>query len=196
MYHVVFIHSSVKGHLSCFHVLPVVNSAAMNVVHTLFVLCFLSDVGTVRGPAGDRGHIHRGSWWWCPEGALYKNGKDLKETNKDSRTRENASYRKACKKVATSVLVHGIFQERILECVVVPSSRGSSQPRDQAQASHIAGGLFTVWATREACVLGTGKYYVPGTAVEVLRSCDRPAVQYYSTIIRGELNNRDEPQNN
>ena len=26
--------------------------------------------------------------------------------------------------------VHGILQERILEWVVVPSSRGSSQPRD------------------------------------------------------------------
>ena len=26
----------------------------------------------------------------------------------------------------------------------------SSQPRDQTQVSHIAGGLFTVWATREA----------------------------------------------
>ena len=100
----VFIHSSVKGHLSYFHVLPIVNSAAMNIVYTLFVLCFLSDVGAVRGPAGDRGHIHRGSWWWCPEGALYKNGKDLKETNKDSETRENASCRKACKKVATVCL--------------------------------------------------------------------------------------------
>ena len=30
------------------------------------------------------------------------------------------------------------------------SSRGSSQPRDQTQVSLIAGGLFTVWATREA----------------------------------------------
>ena len=29
-------------------------------------------------------------------------------------------------------------------------SRGSSQPRDQTQVSHIAGGFFTSWATREA----------------------------------------------
>ena len=28
--------------------------------------------------------------------------------------------------------------------------QGSSQPRDQIQISHIAGGLFTIWATREA----------------------------------------------
>ena len=44
----------------------------------------------------------------------------------------------------------GILQARILEWVAMPSSRGSSQPRDQTQVSHIAGGFFTVWATREA----------------------------------------------
>ena len=46
--------------------------------------------------------------------------------------------------------VHGIFQARILEWVTVPFSRGSSQPRDQTQVSHIAGRFFTMWATREA----------------------------------------------
>ena len=45
--------------------------------------------------------------------------------------------------------VHGIFQARILEWVAFPFSRGSSQPRDQTQVSHIAGGFFTSWATRE-----------------------------------------------
>ena len=45
--------------------------------------------------------------------------------------------------------VHGGLQARILEWVVMHSSRGSSQTRDQTQDSHIAGGFFTVWATRE-----------------------------------------------
>ena len=46
--------------------------------------------------------------------------------------------------------VHGVFQARILEWVAIPFSRGSSQSRDRTQVSHIAGGFFTSWATREA----------------------------------------------
>ena len=45
-------------------------------------------------------------------------------------------------------LVYGILQTRILEWVVAfPFSRGSSQPRDRTQVSHMAGGCFTSWAT-------------------------------------------------
>ena len=46
--------------------------------------------------------------------------------------------------------VHVILQARILEWVAISFSRGSSQPRDQTQVTHIAGRLFTDWATREA----------------------------------------------
>ena len=46
--------------------------------------------------------------------------------------------------------IHGILQARILELVAIFFSRGSSQLRDQTQISHIAGGLFTIWAIREA----------------------------------------------
>ena len=44
---------------------------------------------------------------------------------------------------------HGILQARILGWVVIPSCRGSSQPRDWTPVSCTAGRLFTVWATRE-----------------------------------------------
>ena len=38
--------------------------------------------------------------------------------------------------------VHGIFQERILECVAISFSRVSFQSRDQTQVSSIAGRFF------------------------------------------------------
>ena len=46
--------------------------------------------------------------------------------------------------------IHGIFQARILEWVAISFSRGSSWPRDRTQVSCIAGGRFTIWATRKA----------------------------------------------
>ena len=46
--------------------------------------------------------------------------------------------------------VHGILQVRVLEWVVMPSSRGSSWPIDGTQVSLIVSTFFTVWATREA----------------------------------------------
>ena len=48
--------------------------------------------------------------------------------------------------------VHGILQTRILAWGAMPSSRGSSQPRDQTQVSCTAGGFFTIWTTRGAKV--------------------------------------------
>ena len=50
--------------------------------------------------------------------------------------------------------VHGILQERILEWVAVPFSRGSSQLRDQTDVSHTVGRFCTIWATREASANG------------------------------------------
>ena len=52
--------------------------------------------------------------------------------------------------------VHGILQARTLEWVAVPSSWGSSPPRDGTLVSYVpasAGGFFTTSATWEAPVL-------------------------------------------
>ena len=45
--------------------------------------------------------------------------------------------------------VHGVFQTRILEGVVIPFSRVSSWPRDQTQVSWVTGRFFAIWNTRE-----------------------------------------------
>ena len=46
--------------------------------------------------------------------------------------------------------VRKILQPRILEWVAILFSQGSSQTKDWTQVSSIAGGFFTIWATREA----------------------------------------------
>ena len=53
--------------------------------------------------------------------------------------------------------VHGILQARILERVAISFSRGSSQPRDRTQVSHIVGRHFTIWATKisHICVINS-----------------------------------------
>ena len=48
------------------------------------------------------------------------------------------------------LLVYQILQARILEWVVFPLSRGSSQSRDQTQVSRITSGFFTRRTTGEA----------------------------------------------
>ena len=49
-----------------------------------------------------------------------------------------------------SSTVHGILQARTLQWVAISFSRGSSQPRDRTQVSHIAGRRLNLCATREA----------------------------------------------
>ena len=49
--------------------------------------------------------------------------------------------------------VHRILQARILQWAAFPFSRGSSQPRDCSQVSHITGRFFTSWAARTRIIL-------------------------------------------
>ena len=64
--------------------------------------------------------------------------------------------------------VHGIIQARIFKWVTITFSRGSSQSRDEAWVSCIAGRFFTLWDTK-AYILGyklligykVCKYFLP-----------------------------------
>ena len=43
MYHIIFIYSSVDGNLGCFHILAIVNSAAVNIgIHVSFQIIIFS----------------------------------------------------------------------------------------------------------------------------------------------------------
>ena len=57
MYHIFFIHSSVDGHLGCFHDLAIVNSVAVNIgVHVSFGIVVFSGYMPSSGIAGSYGN--------------------------------------------------------------------------------------------------------------------------------------------
>jgi len=61
--------------------------------------------------------------------------------------------------------IHGILQARILQCVAMPSSKGSSQPRDQSYVSCIGR-----WILYHYCHLGN-PYLGAAAAAKSLQSC-------------------------
>ena len=81
--------------------------------------------------------------------------------------------------------VHGILQARILDWVAVPFSRGSCWPMDRTQVSHIAGELFTSWATREAHL------YVRTLHIDVRQ---KPTQHCKAIILRLQLKKKINPK--
>ena len=76
----------------------------------------------------------------------------MSRTQKITTNLQKVKVAQSCPTLHDSIdyTVHGILQARILEWVTIPFSRGSSQPRNRTQGSHIASRFFTSWAMREA----------------------------------------------
>ena len=77
-------------------------------------------------------------------------------------------------------LSKAILQAKILEWVAMPSSRGSSPPRDQTQVSHMAGRFFTIWATREA------QEYWSGLPIPSPRDLPYPGMELGSRALQAD----------
>ena len=99
-------------------------------------------------------------------------------------------------------IVHGILQARILEWVLFPFSRGSSEPRDWAQVSRVAGRFFTNWAIREAhwqVTQSKSKYAMAPYKIKkqgfLLRSCwrwERVGLYNWARVsVDGSIRNAD-----
>ena len=108
--------------------------------------------------------VSSGSWWWTGKPDVLQSTGSQRVTH-DWATELNWSICASglsrfsrvqlcdpmdCSPPGSSV--QGILQARILEWVAMPSSRGSSQPRDQTHVSYtssIGGRFFTTHTTRE-----------------------------------------------
>ena len=80
--------------------------------------------------------------------------------------------------------VHGILQVRILEWVAFPFSRGSSQPRDRTQVSHIAGGFVTNWAIREAQLFPNHHSKLWKAHLKIWKKSSRPQINIHAFWFR------------
>ena len=70
------------------------------------------------------------------------NARMIEGLHNETRRKVKVKVAQACPTLCNPMdyTIHGILQDRILEWVAFPFSRGSSQPRDGTQASCIAGG--------------------------------------------------------
>ena len=93
------------------------------------------------------------TWWIAHQAPLSWNFPG-KNTGKESEVAQLCPA--LCNPVDCSLpgsSVHGIFQAIVLEWIAISFSSGSSQPRDGTQVSRIVDRRFTIWATREVCIL-------------------------------------------
>ena len=94
---------------------------------------------------------HQSEWPSLKSLQITKAGEDVEKMESESHSAMSDSFWTSgtvCGPPGSSV--HGILQARILEWVAMPSSRWSSQPRDQTQVSCIVGGFFAIGGTRKA----------------------------------------------
>ena len=147
--------------------------------------------------AGRRGACHPGGRWWWPEApgmwsymdpclhwVWFDGGIDLAlDDNSDLHSHPTLCNPMDCSLPGSSV--HGILQARIQEWVAISFTRGSSLPGDWTWVSCLAGGFFTVWATREVPVH-------QGSPWELQFKETRFSVLYHSSRVLSQL----EPQLN
>ena len=96
----------------------------------------------------------------------------------------------------TSSSVHGILQTRILEWVVIYSSKGSSQPRTEPESlmsPALAAGFFTTSATWEAPGQGTKVLHASQpkqTEIKENANCQSETITKKETLVKNLLSKR------